>query len=255
MRYFAADHHGALLLPEGRDLVRNSRSFKRDWLEFLRQWKIWKADHPLKQIEDWLWEQEKNAWRKWWYSHTPGERQYMLDRRDDTQVRIFQPKYGLRRFQRGNFAMFPAGTVAQDNIGRALNLGSAGNSATNVEFSPGGPLDAGFGLINNGQHNRVDSDGTNQVDTDEWINVNPEVDVGDDYEVEWNQLTGIALNDESYTEATWTTINVGTGNGRYVGQSTAAAAQVKTFEIDIGDVGTSTSDINQDYSVEAGELV
>jgi hypothetical protein len=40
-----------------------------------------------------------------------------------------------------------------------------------------------------------------------------------------------------------------------VGDSRATPSQSLTHEIDIGDDGTSTSDINQDYSVEAGEII
>ena len=242
--------------PFGHIAKRPSNIDPPDFKVAVRRWRQLRNKSPIYLLDDWLWEREKNRIRRLWYELTPGQRQRLKDEREDTGQRILhmRPFNGLK-YQRGMLSGMSVKRSATGAGPATLNLGSAGNSATNVELSPSGPLDAGFGCLSNGQHNRVDADGTLQVDTDEWISSNPSVDVGDDYEVEWNQLTGTALNDESYTEATWTTINVGTGNGRYVGQSSSAAAQIKTFEIDIGDVGTSTSDINQDYSVEAGELV
>ena len=245
---------GPIIKPVEWRRWNDSRLFGRDWFEFIRPLKI--RRRIIMAYRQAQFERDKNEIRRWWYGLSAREQSYWLGKRADGEFSniVLAAGFNGPKYQRGNFGMFPAGTTAI--LGSpTLGLASSNNAAFNIDFSPPGALDAGFGILRNGDHNRINSSGTNQINaTTDWVKPDGAT-IGDSYEVIWNQLTGSAINDESYTEDVWATINVGTGNGRYVGHSTAAAAVSRTFEIDIGDDGASTSDINQDYSVECGELV
>ena len=240
--------------PLGRIAMRPLNIDPPDFKAAVRRWRSLRNKHPLWLLDEWLWEQQKNRYRAWWYSLSRREQDNLKGMRAETGKRIISHFKGPK-YQRGMLSGLGVKRANFEPPADALGLSASNNSATNTEVSPGGPLDAGFGLMRNGQHRRTNDGGTAQInDSSDWIN-NKGVDVGDDFEVIWNQLTGGAINDESYAEDAWATLDVSAGRGRYVGMSTAAAAAVKTFEIDIGDVGTSTSDINQDYSIEAGDLL
>lgn len=242
--------------PLGRIARRPLNIDPPDFKAAVRVWREWRNGTYIYRLDEWLWEQEKNRLRKIWYNLTPRQRQYLKDRRADIDKPIVEmrPFKGFR-YQLGMLSGMGVRRSAWGAEGETLALSSSNNLALNVDFSPPGALDAGFGVLRDGTHDRVNSSGQNQINSStDWVTPRNGT-IGDDYEVKWNQLTGTAYNDESYTEDVWTTINVGTGRGRYVGDSRSSVSQPKTHEIDIGDVGTSTSDVNQDYSVECGEII
>jgi hypothetical protein len=252
-----AGFDGAIVKPLDWRRWNDSERFIRDWLEFIRPIKIYRRARMAVRLA--RWEREKDFIRRWWFDLPRYERHCWIGRRADGEFPNIMLAAGFKgpKYQRGNFAIFPAGTTALADGGATLELNSANNDATNVDISPPGALDAGFGLFRAGTHFRTNSAGTNQINSGtDWITPRDST-VGDDYEVKWNLTIGSALriNDESYTEDTWVTLNVSTGRGRYVGKSTSAPSIIDQFEIDIGDVSTSTSDVNQNYSVEAGDLI
>lgn len=251
---------GPIVKPMGWRRLNDSKRFLRDWGRFI---------HPLKMRRRMLMtlrrqfivEPEKERARAWWFSLSKRERSYWIGRREDGEfpniVRaagFFGPKY-----QRGNFAMFPAGTAGTTSEAvPTLNLSSSNNDANNVEFNPSSALYATFQTARDGdlQRDQTGSVGSGRslsnINTgSDWIKP-ATATIGDDYEAKWNLLSGTNfINDENYTEDVWTTLS----SDLRVGQSRSVAASINNIEIDIGDDGTSTSDVNQDYQVEAGDLV
>jgi len=233
-------------------VLNDNKRFVDDWHTFVKRAREWQRVHPLTKLDNWLHENYKDRMRTWWFSLSKYEQDKLFSIRKDTgQYAISHfpgPKY-----QRGNFAMFPAGSTSITAVGETLSLSSANNAAFNIDVSPPGPLDGGFGCLRDGTLDRTNSAGQVQINSStDWITPRNGT-IGDGWEVKWNLLTG-SFNDENFTEDTWTTISV-TGRGRYVGESTDTPASSSTFEFDIGEDGTSTSDVNQDYSVEVGDLI
>lgn len=259
--------HAQLVLPAGIDgpIVKplewrkwnDSKLFTGDWLDFIRPIKICRRIRIAYHIAQW--EREKQFMREWWFKLSQRERDYLIGRRVDGEFSNIVQAVWFKgpRYQRGSVSASAQGTVAAAAPSGTLELSSTDNFAINIDFNPPSPLDAGFGLLRDGTHDRVNNSGQNQINSSgDWITPRNST-VGDDYETKWNLTAGSAarINDESYSEDTWTTLSVGTGRGRYVGKSTSSASVQDTFEIDIGDDGASSSDVNQDYTVEAGDLV
>jgi hypothetical protein len=227
-----------------------------DFSRAVRIWRNWQRQHPVNRLDHWLWEQQKDRYRKWWFSLSRYEQDRLKAIREDTGQYIVSHFKGPK-YQRGMLSGLSVKRSVTSGPSATLELNSANNTATNVDISPPTALDAGFGLFRAGTHFRTNSAGTNQINSGtDWITPRDSA-VGDDYEVKWNLTIGSAarINDESYTEDTWVTLNVSTGRGRYVGKSTSAFSVIDQFEIDIGDQGTSSSDVNQNYSVEAGDVL
>jgi hypothetical protein len=249
-----------LILPDGlfgRVAIRPDNIEPPDFKTAVNLWRRWRNESPIYLLDAWLWEREKNRLRGMWFDLTPRQREYLKDRRTDIGKPIIEMRpFRGPKYQRGMLSGMSVRRAAWEEAGAGgtLALSSLNNNAINIDFSPGGPLDAGFGLLRDGTHDRVNSGGQSQINsTTDWVTPRTST-VGDDYETKWNQISGGAMNDENYTEDTWTTLTVATGRGRYVGHSTAATSTSRTFEIDIGDDGTSTSDVNQDYLVECGDI-
>ena len=247
---------GAIIKPLDWRPLNDNKRFVKDWLGFIHPLKI--RRRSLMAVRNWFWEREKNEMRRIWFSLSKYEQDRYFSMRDidktisNVSIQMMKDFKGPK-YQQGNMTLFPAGTTAASGSGLTLALDAANNFATNIDVDPPGPLNAGFGVIRDGTHDRTNSGGTNQINSaGDWVTPRTST-VGDDYEVIWN-ITSSFFNDENYTEDVWTTINV-TGLGRYVGHSASTPSVFKTFEIDIGDVGTSTSDVNQDYSVECGDLI
>jgi hypothetical protein len=246
---------GPIIKPMDWRRHNDSKLFTRDWSSFI--WPLKIRRRILMAYRQALIEREKNQARKWWFYISKYERDCWIGRRADGEFPNIAIQAGFfkgPKRQRGNFSMFPIGIGTATSFS-TLGLASTSNLAINIDFSPPGPLDAGFGVLRDGTHDRINSSGQSQINSStDWITPRNST-VGDDYEVIWNQLTGTNYLDENYTEDTWTTIDTVSSRGRYVGDSRSTASQSLTHEIDIGDDGTSTSDINQDYSVEAGEII
>lgn len=242
--------------PEWKHRWHEVRSFERDWNALMAAWKRWKS--PIRELQRRAWEKEKDELRKWWFSLSRRERHYWLGRRDEGQFpnilaearRFKGPKY-----QRGTIQMSAFGVAPIMTPGVSLSLDSANNNAINIDFSPPGPLEASFYCQTNGELYRVSSSGTTHDNDGDWITSNPTASVGDDYEVKWNYLSGsltrLTGGSTNYSEDTWSRLNL----ERRVGQDTSASSTPSTFELDIGDYLASSSDVNQDYTVEAGNLI
>ena len=245
---------GAIIKPPAWRVLNDHKRFVSDWDNFVKRARAWQHVHPLRKLDAWLWERHKNEMRAWWFSLSKFEQDHLKSIRADTGQYIVSHFNGPR-YQRGSIILTAFGGSTGSSAA-TLALNSANNAATNIDVSPPSPLDAGFSIRRDGTHHRTNSAGINQINsTGDWVTPRNST-VGDDFEIIWNLTIGLAgrINDESYAEDTWATINVSAA-GRYVGKSSSAPSISDTFEIDIGDDGTSTSDINQDYSVEAGDLV
>ena len=245
---------GPIIKPMSWRVLNDNKRFVDDWHTFVRQARHWQRVHPLRKLDDWLWENYKNRMRKWWADLPKYEQDRIFSIRKDTGQYAISHFNGPK-YQRGSIMMGAGGNTLQAPIGGStLTLSTGNNTALNLDFSPPSPLDAGFGVIRDGTLDRTNSSGTSQINaTTDWI-IPQDSTVGDGYEVKWNQLTGTAMNDENFTEDVWTTISV-TGLGRYAGHSTSSVSVIKTFEFDIGVDGASTSDVNQDYYVECGDIL
>lgn len=231
------------------------RDFTRAWNAELARWKQWR--HPFVMARAKAWESDKDTFRKWWFGLSRRERHSWLGRRADGELQNILKAVGFKspKYQRGMIGGFLASTTSAPS-GAVLDLDAANNLAINVDISPPTPLDAGFGALRDGTFDRVNNTGQNQINSGtDWVTPRTGV-IGDDFEIKWNAIINPAqINDENYTEDVWVTLSVGTGRGRYVGQSRQVASVASTFELDIGDVGTSTSIVNQNYQVEAGDLI
>lgn len=259
--------HVQLVLPAGIDgaIVKpmewrqwnDSKSFTNDWLFFIAPIKAYRRARMAVRLAHW--ELEKDFMRKWWFQLSRYERDRWIGRRVDGEFSNIMLAAGFKgpKYQRGNFSLFPAGMLAAAGAAGTLSLVSANNSAINIDFSPPGFLEASYYCQDNGELYRISSSGTQHstLFDDDWITSNPTADVGDDYEVKWNYISGnlsrLTGGSTNYSEDTWTQINL----ERRVGQDTDLSSTPSTFELDIGDNGASTSDVNQDYTVEAGNLV
>ncbi len=235
------------------------RDFTRDWAAELARWKRWR--HPFILAKSRKLDREKDAIRKWWFSLSRREQHYWLGRRNDGEFPNVIAQ-AMRNFkgparQRGIIQMAFAGQA----LGGAtvLALDAANNSAVNFDVGPTNSLYATFQAQNDGDFRRDNSGDTgigrqltNINTATDWITPRG-ASVGDDFEIKWNFLSGSAvrINDESFTEDVWTAL---TADER-VGQATTLSSLSSVFELDIGDVGTSTSIVNQDYSVEAGDII
>jgi hypothetical protein len=248
-----------LILPDGyygRIARRPSNIDPPDFKAAVRRWREWREQSPLYRLDRWLWEREKDRLRAIWFSLTPRQRQYLKDQRRETGVKILYAKpFNGPRYQLGMLSGMSVRRAVQAGGGGTLALSASNNTATNVDFSPGAPLQASFEQRRDGFHYRANSSGNNQINTGgDWVTPRNAF-IGDDYEVIWNHITGLLARltggSTNYTEDVWTTIST----TRNVGQSTSSASIITTHEIDIGDVGTSTSDVNQDYQCEAGDIV
>lgn len=254
-----------LILPDGflGRIARRPRNIDPvDFEKVTKKWRYFRNIHPVYMLDKFLWEREKNIWRKWWFHQTPAERKYMIDRRNEyffydkthAEAKIFQNAQYAKEFKgpRYQLGALMGGSVrrAIHGGGAVLSLSASNNTATNVDISPPGALDAGFGLTQGGNISRTNSSGTNNINTTTDYVTPRDATVGNDYEVIWNTLTS-SFNDENFTEDVWTQLS----SLRYVGHSTSAPSVFRTFEYDIGDNGTSTSDVNQDYTVECGDII
>jgi hypothetical protein len=244
---------GAIIKPMEWRRHNDSKLFTRDWSNFIRPLKI--RRRILMAYRQALVERDKNLARKWWFLLSKYERDCWFGIREEGQIsNIYiasMDKWKGPKRQRGNFAMFPAGIMAAGNF--ALALDSANNAAINIDFSPGGPLRAGFYIRDDGTFDRVNSSGTNQINTStDWVRPNF-ANIGDDYEAIWNKLSGgaSAPNDETFTEDVWTTLTV----DESVTDNRSTTSVPHGYEFDIGDDGASTSDVNQDYTAEAGDII
>jgi hypothetical protein len=249
---------GSMVKPMAWRKWNDCVSFLRDYDQVQQNWKRWKR--PIHAYQNLLWEREKDGLRKWWYALSERERSYWLGRRADGEIKNILQATGFksRRYQTGNFTMFPAGTMTLNKY--TLELSASNNTAANLDFSPPAPLYATFELQRDGDHARDDSGDTSNGRNPQLINtsgdwVTPRSStVGDRFEAKWNWLSGssaVAIDDENYTEDTWTTINTTLRVGKGW-QSTAVSDE---FEIDIGDDGSSNSDVNRNYFVEAGDIL
>lgn len=252
---------GPMVMPlEWRDL-RDCKSFIKDWNNLMSWWKQWKR--PYRAYQRQIREEEKNQLRKWWFSLSKRERDYWMGLRDEGHFpNIVQQVINFKgpKYQRGSVSAFPYGTVAAAGSGLTLTLSSTNNDAFNLEFNPSNGLYATFQWRDDGDLYR-DNSGNNGGTGRQLTQINSSTDwirpastnIGDDYEIIWDFLTGTvsSINDESFTEDTWTTMTL----DERVGMVRQTASVQNTFDIDIGEDGTSTSLVNQDYTIEAGNLV
>lgn len=244
-----------LILPNGPlgHIARRPRNIDPpDFRAAVKAWRSWRNVHPITRLDAWLWEREKNRLRKIWHELTPRQRRWFIDRRADIGRPIVEmrPFKGFK-YQRGMLSGMATRRAVMAGVAETLALDTAANIAVNIDFSPPSALDAGFGIQQSGFHSRTNSGGTSNINTGgDWVTPR-NATIGNGYEVIWNQLTGSTMNDESYTEDIWATITT----ERYVGMSRQVSSSTNTFEIDIGVDGAEVSDVNQNYSVEAGDLV
>lgn len=249
---------GPMVMPQAWHDYLGLPGFERDWNALMAAWKRWKR--PIRAWQRYQWEREKNELRKWWFSLSRRERHYWLGRRDEGQfpnivLQAMREFKGPKR-QRGTIQMAFFGVQLG---GETLSLDAANNTATNVDFSPSEQLYATFQWRRDGQLRRDNSGGTStgriltQINSaTDWVTPRSST-VGDGYEIIWDFLTGnvTSINDESFTEDTWTQLNL----DERVGMQRQIASVANTFDIDIGVNGTSTSLVNQDYQIESGDLV
>lgn len=246
-----------LILPDGpfgRIAQRPRNIDPPDFKAAVRRWREWREQSPLYRLDRWLWEREKDRLRAIWFSLTPRQRQYLKDQRRETGVKILYAKpFKGPRYQLGMLSGMGVRRSAWD-AGGTLALSASNNTATNVDFSPPSPLEASFEQRRDGTHYRTTNSITQINSGSDWITPR-NATVGDGYEVKWNHLTGLAARlttgSTNYTEDSWFQI----GSTRNVGQETDFSSQITTHEIDIGVNGSSTSDVNQDYQCEAGDIV
>lgn len=249
---------GPIVKPMAWRRHNDHKGFVAEWHQFVRKCRNWQYNHPIRKLDRFLWEREKDIWRAWWFQMTPAERKYLLAWRDDHDTKIFlNPVFAKEfkgfRYQKGFLSGGGARRAAWSGGGDTLTLGSSNNDAFNIDFNPGSPLRAGFYLRDDGTLDRVDSSGTAQINSSaDWVRPTG-VNKGDDYEAKWNKLTGgaSAPNDETFTEDVWTTLTT----DESVTDNRSTASVPHSYEFDIGDDGTSTSDVNQDYSAEAGDII
>lgn len=242
---------GPIIKPVGWRELNDHKRFVADWHQFLRDARRWQRAHPIRKLDEWLWEREKNRIRELWYGYTPGERQRFKDIRAETGIRILdmRPFNGIK-YQRGILSGLSV-KRASLGPGDTLALDSANNTAVNVEISPPSPLEAGFQLTRNCFLQRINFTGTNNINTaGDWVTPRSSIK-GDTYEVIWNVLTGDTPDNASFTEDVWTQITT----TRRVSEVEQGTVRSGTFEFDIGVTGKSSSDINQDYSWDAGDNV
>lgn len=247
---------GTIIKPVAWRVLNDNKRFVKDWDAFVRSWKRWKKANPLTRLDEYYFEQYLSGMRAWASTLSRYERARLFSIRRETGVKVIS-HYPGPRYQRGSILLSAFGVTSAAASG-TLELNAANNAAVNIDLLPATNLYATFYANRDGTFDRDETGSVGggrspaQINSGtDWITPRP-TNVGDDYEVIWNSLTGGAanMNDESYTEDVWTTINFNTR----VGLSRSASSITLTFEKDIGDVGTSTSDVNQDYSVTAGDL-
>lgn len=235
------------------------RGFDSDWNALMARWKCWKS--PVRAWQQRQRDKQLDAYRAWWHSLSKRERDYWIGRRADGEFpNILQAAMGEfkgPKYQRGTIQMAAFGVSA----GAVLTLSSANNTATNIDFFPPDNLYAAFQFTDDGDVNR-DNTGDDGLIGAQWSQINSSTDwirpastdIGDGYEIKWNITAGAAIdvNDESFTEDTWTTMTVDEHVRMAWGTGVLPAAV--TFEIDIGVNGTSTSKVNQDYVIQSGDL-
>ena len=240
-----------IIKPLSWRILNDNKRFVDDWHTFVKRARQWQRIHPVTLYKRAKWEREKNDWRKQWVKLSQYERDYWFARRRDEGINIFMTAFKSPKYQRGSIGMMcGAGTMTS---GEVLSLSGANNTANNIDVSPPSPLRAGFSALRSGLFFRYNSAGNLQINgTTDWITPRTGT-IGDDYEIKWNLISTTfgAPNDENYTEDVWSTLS----STHEVWDFRDTISAPHKYEFDIGDNGTSTSDVNQDYSAEAGDLV